>query len=135
MEYFSGRAPLEAAAQGIALGPNDWAVRCNLVTVQDQTMKSFTAGHITNDEARALLATAQEKLGSDEWQFVPGVSYRNLLLFRGHKRNAPFNMDTRTTPPHDLTDKSVADDFPRGPGSRSLTELMEASVDLFANHP
>jgi 2,3-bisphosphoglycerate-independent phosphoglycerate mutase len=135
MEYFSGRAPLEAAAQGIALGPNDWAVRCNLVTVQDQTMKSFTAGHITNDEARALLATAQEKLGSDEWQFVPGVSYRNLLLFRGHKRSAPFNMDTRTTPPHDLTDKSVADDFPRGPGSRSLTELMEASVDLFADHP
>ncbi len=32
LEHFTGRAPLEAAAQGIELGPDDWAVRCNLVT-------------------------------------------------------------------------------------------------------
>src|SRR3990170_4854999 len=29
-EHFTGRAPLEAAAQGIQLGPDDWAIRCNL---------------------------------------------------------------------------------------------------------
>ena len=43
-EYFTGRAPLEAAAQGIKLGPDDWAIRCNLVTIEDQTMRTFTAG-------------------------------------------------------------------------------------------
>src|SRR5213592_714648 len=37
--YYTGRAPLEAAAMGITLGPHDWAIRCNLVHVPDGTMK------------------------------------------------------------------------------------------------
>jgi 2,3-bisphosphoglycerate-independent phosphoglycerate mutase len=134
-EYFTGRAPLEAAAQGIELGPEDWAIRCNLVTIEDQTMQSFTAGHISTAEAAELLTSAQSVLGADHLEFVPGVSYRNLLLFRGAKQNAPFTHDTRATPPHDLTDKSVADDFPRGPGSDLLNDLMGRSVGVFAEHP
>lgn len=134
-EYFTGRAPLEAAAQGIQLGPEDWAIRCNLVTIEDQTMQSFTAGHISTVEATDLLAAAQQALGSEYLEFVPGVSYRNLLLFRGSKQKAPFSQDTRATPPHDLTDKSVADDFPRGPGSDLLNDLMTRSEAVFAEHP
>jgi 2,3-bisphosphoglycerate-independent phosphoglycerate mutase len=34
-----------------------------------------------------------------------------------------------------LTDKSVLDDYPRGPGSDLLNELMRDSIKLFANHP
>jgi 2,3-bisphosphoglycerate-independent phosphoglycerate mutase len=132
---FSGRAPLEAAAQGIELGSNDWAIRCNLVTIQDQAMRSFTAGHISTEEATDLLAAAQERIGSEVLQFTPGVSYRNLLLYRGDVRAAPFSMDTRATPPHDLTDKSVLDDYPRGPGSDLLNELMSESMAIFADHP
>ncbi len=64
IEHYTGRAPLEAAAQGIELGPGDWAVRCNLVTIEDQVMKSFTAGHITTAEAAELMKAAQEQLGS-----------------------------------------------------------------------
>ncbi len=135
LEHFTGRAPLEAAAQGIDLGPNDWAIRCNLVTIEDQVMKSFTAGHISSAEAAALIAAAQESLGSPELQFYPGVSYRNLLVYRSAARPVPFSRDTRTTPPHDLTDKSVLDDYPRGPGSDLLTHLMSESVRLFAEHP
>lgn len=133
--YFTGRAPLEAAAQGIALGPDDWAIRCNLVTVRDQIMVDFTAGHVSTEEARELLAAAQRELGAEHLEFVPGVSYRNLLLWRGAGRPAPFSFDTRATPPHDLTDKPVVDDFPRGPGSDVLSHLMAASVDCFAEHP
>lgn len=136
LEHFTGRAPLEAAAQGIPLGPDDWAVRCNLVTVEDQTMKSFTAGHISTEEATSLLATAQEKLGGPRMQFVPGVSYRNLLIMRpGPGEPVPFSNDTRATPPHDLTDRSVLDDYPRGPGGALLVQLMSDSVGLFADHP
>jgi 2,3-bisphosphoglycerate-independent phosphoglycerate mutase len=135
MAHFTGRAPLEAAAQGIELGKDDWAVRCNLVTVEDQTMRDFTAGHISTEEATALLATAQEKLGSDRLRFYPGVSYRNLLVYRGEGAQAPFSNDTRATPPHDLTDKTVLNDFPRGPGSDLLNQLMHDSVALFADHP
>jgi len=132
---FTGRAPLEAAAQGIQLGPDDWAIRCNLVTVEDQVMRDFTADHISTPEAAELLQAAQEHLADPRLEFVPGVSYRNLLLYRGAGSPAPFTVETRTTPPHDLTDKSVADDFPRGPGSDLLTELMSRSIPLFADHP
>jgi 2,3-bisphosphoglycerate-independent phosphoglycerate mutase len=135
LEYFTGRAPLEAAAQGIALGADDWAIRCNLVTVEEQSMRDFTAGHISTEEATQLLATAQQKLGHDRLQFYPGVSYRNLLVYRGAGAPAPFSRDTRATPPHDLTDKSVLNDYPRGPGSDLLNQLMHDSVGLFADHP
>ena len=64
LAYYTGRAPLEAAAQGIALDSGDWAVRCNLVTIEDQVMRDFTAGHVSTEEATALLATLQEKVGS-----------------------------------------------------------------------
>jgi len=135
LEHFTGRAPLEAAAQGIELGPDDWAVRCNLVTIEDQVMRDFTAGHISTDEATRLLRAAQEQLGDDRLQFVPGVSYRNLLLYRSGGGEVPFSPGTRATPPHDLTDQSVMDDYPRGPGSDLLNQLMSDSVDLFADHP
>lgn len=140
LKFFTGRAPLEAAAQGIALGPTDCAIRCNLVTVEQQTMRDFTAGHISTPEAAALLATAQQHVdkhreGSVRYEFVPGVSYRNLLIYRGAGTPPPFTRDTRATPPHDLTDKSVLDDYPRGPGSDILNQLMSDSMGLFAAHP
>lgn len=134
LQNFTGRAPLEAAAQGLELGPNDWAIRCNLVTVQDQTMRDFTAGHISTAEATQLLAACQERLGGDALRFVPGVSYRNLLLYQAGTGQAPFSNDTRATPPHDLTDKSVLDDYPRGPGSDLLNQLMSDSESIFADH-
>lgn len=133
--YFTGRAPLEAAAQGIRLGANDCAIRCNLVTIEDQTMRDFTADHISTAEATALLATLQAELGGATLEFVPGVSYRNLLICRGGDSPPPFTADTRATPPHDLTDQSVLDDYPRGPGSDFLNQLMSDSVAIFADHP
>lgn len=133
-EYYTGRAPLEAAAQGIELGPDDWAVRCNLVTIEQQGMRDFTAGHIASEDAAALLATLQEQLDGERFEFHPGVSYRNLLVVRGAKQPVPFSVDTRTTPPHDLTDKSVLDDYPRGPGSELLSQIMSDSVEAFAGH-
>src|SRR5436189_1258988 len=52
LKYHTGRAPLEAAAQGIHLGQSDWAIRCNFVTIEAGRMVSFTAGQIPNDRAR-----------------------------------------------------------------------------------
>ncbi|MBL8892686.1 MAG: cofactor-independent phosphoglycerate mutase [Planctomycetaceae bacterium] len=134
--YFSGRAPLEAAAQGIALGPHDWAVRCNLVCIQDQVMRDFTAGHISTAEATALLETANQHLTDASIRFVPGVSYRNLMIVRAAAdRTPPFSMETSSTPPHDLTDQSVVDAYPQGVGSDLLCHLMNESLRWFENHP
>jgi 2,3-bisphosphoglycerate-independent phosphoglycerate mutase len=144
LAYFTGRAPLEAAAQGITLGADDWAVRCNLVTIAatdgDSIMEDFTAGHVTTEEATELLAAAQRGLAADfpalaGWEFKPGVSYRNLLLHRGRPGAAPFDAGLRATPPHDLMDQSVADAFPRGTGSRLLTDIMARSATWLAGHP
>ena len=146
LTFFTGRAPLEAAAQGIALGTHDWAVRCNLVTIADSRdgaiMEDFTAGHVSTAEATELLAAAQRGLEADfpeiasAWRFVPGVSYRNLLLHRGAAGSVPpLGPDLRATPPHDLMDKPVAEDFPRGTGSRLLADIMERSAAWLADHP
>ncbi len=134
-EFFSGRAPLEAAAQGIQLGPYDWAIRCNLVTIQDQIMNDFTANHISTEEATELLQFANSKISDSRLEFIPGVSYRNLLVYRGSESDQPFTMETRHTAPHDLTDKSVSNDYPRGPGSDLLVDLMNQSVEWFCDHP
>ena len=135
-EFFTGRAPIEAAAQGIQLGPNDFAIRCNLVTIRDQIMVDFTADHVSNEDGRELLKSLQEKIAPAGFQFVPGVSYRNLLIYRGQPDQAAlFSKDTRTTAPHDLTDMSVENDYPRGPGSDLLCTLMDQSVSIFADHP
>src|SRR5436309_8032057 len=60
---YTGRAPLETAAMGIKLGPNDWAIRCNLVTVEHGVMRDFTAGHISSEEGKQLIAALQEEFG------------------------------------------------------------------------
>ncbi len=135
-QYFTGRAPIEAAAQGIQLGPDDWAIRCNLVTVQDQIMVDFTADHISSAEATELLTAMSAAVSDPRLEFVPGVSYRNLLIYRGRPGDAaPFSGDTRTRAPHDLTDLTVVNDYPRGPGSDLLSDLMQRSVPIFESHP
>jgi 2,3-bisphosphoglycerate-independent phosphoglycerate mutase len=132
---FTGRAPLEAAAAGVSLGADDWAVRCNLMTIRDGRLSDFTAGHITSEEGRALIEALQEKLGRPEIEFFPGVSYRNLMIYRGIGRPAPFADDTLTTPPHDQPDQPAADYLPRGTGSDLLRELIAAGAEVVRDHP
>ncbi len=132
LQYHTGRAPLEAAAQGIELGPEDWALRCNLVTIEDGVMKSFTADQIANADAQQLIALLQEQLcGERHWKYHAGVSYRNLLVYRAHGEAAPFAEDTWTVPPHDIINQSIADYLPRGSGSCELRTLMDTSRKLF----
>ena len=145
LQYFTGRAPLEAAAKSISLGPLDWAVRCNLVSIEDSgdgpTMVDFTADHITTEEATALLESVQQGLQSDfpslkGWSFVPGVSYRNLLLYQTDgERQCELGEDLRTTAPHDRINQQIADSFPRGTGSKLLTDIMARSEAWLKNHP
>jgi 2,3-bisphosphoglycerate-independent phosphoglycerate mutase len=131
--YHTGRAPIEAAAQGIELGPLDWAIRCNLVNVTDGRMRSFTAAQIPSDLARELVQLLQkDQCGTPTWKFHPGVSYRNLLIYRSRGEAAPFGRATKTTPPHDIPDQFVADFLPQGPGSAELRALMDRSVAVLA---
>lgn len=136
LTFHTGRAPIEAAAQGIELGALDWAIRCNLVTVENDRMISFTAEQIPNDLGRTLIELLQrDQCGDEHWKFYAGVSYRNLLVYRARNTPAPFGPDTRTTPPHDITDQAISPYLPTGPGSDLLRNLMERSKPLFAACP
>jgi 2,3-bisphosphoglycerate-independent phosphoglycerate mutase len=141
---YTGRAPLETAAMGIGLGPDDWAIRCNLVNTADARMSDFTAGHITSEDGRPLIEAMQAACGGPAGRFVPGlhgrlefhpgVSYRNILVYRG-EGGAPFSRETRTQPPHDVPDQPLAEHLPAGPGSDLLRVLMEQSQEVFRAHP
>ncbi len=139
LEVYTGRAPLEAVAMGIQLGPHDWAIRCNTVSVLDGLMNDFTAGHISSPEGAKLMATLHEHLAGPvtggRIEFHAGVQYRNILLFRGDGSHVPFDSTTKTQPPHDIPDKRANDYLPKGLGSELLRDLMEKSKPLFADHP
>lgn len=131
VQCFSGRGPLEAANMGVALGPEDVAFRCNLVTLgseNDPVMVDFTAGHISSDEAARIIADLDKTLGTPEFQFYPGVSYRHLLVWRGGQDNL------ETTPPHDITGKGTSRYLPRGKGEEAINGLMKSSQAVLKDH-
>ena len=128
-EFYTGRAPIEAAAQGIALGPADWAVRANLVTLSDGVMVDYSAGHVASKEAAVIMDFLNERLGGEHVLFQPGVSYRNLVVLRG--RGA---LEVRTTPPHDIIGKPVKAFLPQGKDAPVLQDLMDAAAALLADH-
>ena len=139
LAVYTGRAPLEAAAMGVALGPHDWAVRCNFVAAPDGRMRDFTAGHISTEVGGRLIAALQSALGGRDIaggriEFHPGVSYRNLLVWRGTGGGSPL-AGTMGQPPHDIPDEPLAAHLPAGPGRAVLVELMDASKPVLAAHP
>ncbi|MCK4502369.1 MAG: phosphoglycerate mutase, partial [Desulfuromonadales bacterium] len=111
-ECYSGRSPLEAASMGIELNPEDVAFRLNFVWLEARYgklyMGDFSAGHISTAEAGELIATLQQELGGDEFNFYPGVSYRHLMVWKNGKDQLTF------TPPHDISTYSVEDHLPQG---------------------
>lgn len=128
-QYHSGRAPLEAAAQKIPLAPTDWVFRCNLVTVVEGIMKDHSAGGISDAEARQLLAELAAAVQFEGIEFYPGVSYRNLMVYRGKN-----TLDVKTTPPHEIPEEPTAKYLPSGQGSEMLQQIMAISNRLFENH-
>jgi len=124
--YYSGRAPLEAAAMGIRLEEGETAFRCNLVTVRDGVMEDYSAGHISREEGRELILGLRSIMPGG--RIYAGVSYRNLLVLKtGGKAIC--------TPPHDISGRPIRDYLPRGEDSRLLNELMEAALPVLASHP
>jgi 2,3-bisphosphoglycerate-independent phosphoglycerate mutase len=120
-EFHTGRAPIEAAAMGVPLGPDEVAFRCNLVTVEDDTMVDFAGGHPTDEQSHPIVAALDAALGGgrDGIHFYPGVEYRHLCV-------TPREWgDARCVPPHDLTGKATV--APTGPAAGKLRALMDAS--------
>ena len=123
--YHTGRAPLEAAALGVALGPEDVAFRCNLVTLRQEeiglVMEDYSAGHISSEEAKELITILDKTLGQDGRRFYQGVSYRHLLVWREGRAS------WRTYPPHDWSGHDVTQLMEWDGPERPLWELIRES--------
>ncbi len=129
LKYYSGRGPLEALAQGVDLGPKDVAFRCNLISCDGEKLVSFSGGHVTTEEARELMTYLDDKLGTRQLKFFPGISYRNLLVWR----EGP--VDSKTFAPHDHVGEPLESILPQGDGAERLAQLIWDSYELLDAHP
>jgi 2,3-bisphosphoglycerate-independent phosphoglycerate mutase len=126
-----GRGAIEAASMGISLAPAEVAMRLNLVTILDDIMVSYSAGHIPSDESRTIIADLARELGDDVFRFYPGVNYRHILVVKGHREL----LDLAYTPPHDISGCSIVGKTPSGAGADLLADLMSRARAVLAASP
>ncbi len=127
-DQYTGRAPIEAAGAGIPLAPEDVAFRCNLVTIEDETMRDYSAGEISSEEGHRLIQDLHQKAGGNGLTFHGGVSYRHLLVWK----NGPAHV--RTQPPHDIAEQPIEPYLPQGEQQEEIRRLMDFSRRLFSDH-
>ncbi len=131
-EFYTGRSPLEAVSMGINVLPTDTTFRTNLVTVsdeldyEDKKMIDYSSDEITTEESRQLMKAVNDALGTDEYNFFGGISYRHLLLWHSEIEEINF------TPPHDITGKNIREYLP---SNQVMLELMKKSYDILKDHP
>ncbi len=134
-EVFEGRGSLEAASMGVEIEDGEMAMRCNIITIEDEKIKNHSAGHITTEEATILLEYLQEKLGDDRVSFHAGVSYRHLLKIKGADKRV------HCTPPHDVPGTPFskvmieANCEEAEATAKLLNELTLKSQELLKEHP
>jgi 2,3-bisphosphoglycerate-independent phosphoglycerate mutase len=134
-DVYEGRGVLEAASMGVDLQPGDLALRCNLLTLENETIKNHSAGHISSEEARVLIHHLNENLSDGRVQFYPGVSYRHLLVIKNGRK------ELICTPPHDVPGTRYHEVMVKAaaeiaePTARELNELIYKSQQLLNNHP
>lgn len=95
-KVYEGRGALEAASIGVDLQPDEMAMRCNIICVEDPILKNHSAEHITTEEADVLVKYLQEQLGDERIRFHTGIQYRHLLVIKGGDKRIAC------TPPHDI---------------------------------
>lgn len=131
--YYTGRGPLEAASLGVKFTNNDIAFRCNLVTLRLNgnriVMEDFSAGHISDGEARELINEINNELSTDEIRFYAGVSYRHLMIL---KNRADLER-LKIIPPHDIIGQEVSPFLPEM--KEPILDLVKESQRVLKNHP
>lgn len=135
-DVFEGRGVLEAASMGIDIAPDEMAMRCNLICIDENGLiKNHSAGHISTEEADELIKSLNKELNDGRASFYTGVSYRHLLKVK----NADKRIDC--VPPHDVPG-SVADEMlvkpevqDAQPTADYINSLIKKSQKILKNHP
>jgi len=125
--FYTGRAPLEAAAQGIQIADDEWVFRCNFVTIVDGCMADYCAGQISTEEAGALVDELNRQVGGKRVRFYRGVGYRHLMTCQGEFK-------VQCTPPHNIPGQKIDAHLPTGKGADLLRTLIRRSQEIFDGH-
>jgi len=137
IRYYTGRGPLEAASLGVRLAADDIAFRCNLVTLKFQgdniVMEDFSAGHITDEEARKVMIDLNKEMATNEIQFYAGVSYRHLMVLKDGAAQFSNLEKLEIIPPHDIIGREISPFLPQM--KEPILTLMKESQRLLKNHP
>lgn len=145
--YYTGRAPLEAAAQGIALEDGDLAFRCNMASLETglpedtpfekRRIMSHSSGGIdgalSKELAEYLFAHPQFKAEADKAgvRVCAGYSYRHIAI-----QKCGDGKGLVLTPPHDHLGEPAGMHLPRGnENAQVLTRLMKKSFEILSKHP
>lgn len=139
-ECFEGRGPLEAASIGYEMLPDDLAMRCNIIALDEKgNILNHHGNNLTSEEGKELMEHLEKSLGKEGIHFYPGIQYRHLLVINGGKK------DLHLFPPHDhvgentevLLSKSL--DAVKGTEAEKtlkiLIELIKKSQEILENHP
>ncbi len=134
--YYTGRSPLEAVSMGVKMEDSDLALRCNLVSLSEESkyserrMLDYSAGEIASEDSAVLLKLLEKELGTTSFRFYPGISYRHLLIWKNG-----LGREIILTPPHDISGRIIEDYIPQGHDSAPLLQLMEQSTHILKQHP
>ena len=134
-KVYEGRGPLEAASIGYEMADDDFAIRCNIITIEDGKIITHNGGNLETDDARVLIEYLNEHLGSDRVKFITGIQYRHLLVIKGG------NKHITCAPPHDHPNEAwkpllVKADIPEAQETADLiNDLILKSQELLAKHP
>ena len=151
-KVYEGRGPLEAASIGYEMQPDDFAIRCNIITLENGRIITHNGGNLQTEDARVLIEYLNEKLakpinereGCERVKFICGIQYRHLLIVKGG------NKDVICNPPHDHPNEewqpllvksarsnSTATTSRLSPAQTAtlLNELILKSQELLTQHP
>lgn len=128
-ENYTGRAPIEAAGANIKMTSSNIAFRCNFVSIIDDIMCDYSAGHISSKESAELIKSLKMNLTNNEINFFNGVQYRHILMTNGLGENV------KCYPPHEIIDKNINEFLPTGSDADKIIDLMKKSEKILECHP
>ena len=143
-KVYEGRGPLEAASIGYEMADDDFAIRCNIITLEDGKIITHNGGNLETKDADVLIKYLNEHLGSERVKFITGIQYRHLLVIKGGNKHIVC------APPHDhpneewlpLLVKPEKLDIPDNPDRMTaqetadlINDLILKSQELLAKHP
>ena len=149
-KVYEGRGPLEAASIGYEMADDDFAIRCNIITLEDGKIITHNGGNLETKDADILIKYLNENLarpinerqGCERVKFITGIQYRHLLVIKGGNKNIVC------APPHDHPNEEwrgllvkpssgAVEDSRLSPQETAdlLNELILKSQELLAQHP